>query len=202
MGNAEYMGTCPEFVVGMSGVPEKTTRALDTMDTALSQIEAALQPLLEKPIDEIKEGLDLAGQAKLDIAMAYSLNSLFYMYLKTQGQDPGDHPVTKEMERVRGYVEKLERHVAMHGKKEETGPGSMKAAKEVVGGGDANEVVPMDGVSPASSSAKPGSKRAADSDDDSDDDSSAPKRQKSKAKSKAKSKKGKSKKGKSKSKKK
>ena len=55
------------------------------------------------------EELDEEEQAKLNILLAYGLNSLFFMYLRTQGINPSDHAVKKELLRVQGYMEKLKK---------------------------------------------------------------------------------------------
>ncbi|XP_075721927.1 ribosomal RNA processing 47 isoform X1 [Rhipicephalus microplus] len=52
----------------------------------------------------------LAGQlspldkARLDLTLLYSLNSLFWMYLCTLGEDPKQHSVRQELDRVKEYM--------------------------------------------------------------------------------------------------
>uniref|UniRef100_A0A8C9FV45 Nuclear nucleic acid-binding protein C1D n=1 Tax=Pavo cristatus TaxID=9049 RepID=A0A8C9FV45_PAVCR len=38
-------------------------------------------------------------QAKLDLVSAYTLNSMFWVYLATQGINPKEHPVKQELGR-------------------------------------------------------------------------------------------------------
>lgn len=46
-------------------------------------------------------------RAKLNLVLAYALNSLFYIFLRTQNVNPANHPVRKELQRVQAYMEKL-----------------------------------------------------------------------------------------------
>ncbi|KAG7280481.1 hypothetical protein CRUP_033782 [Coryphaenoides rupestris] len=48
--------------------------------------------------------LDPLEQAKLDLMSAYTLNSLFWMYLVTRGINPREHAVKQELERIRTYM--------------------------------------------------------------------------------------------------
>uniref|UniRef100_A0A8C5KSI8 Nuclear nucleic acid-binding protein C1D n=1 Tax=Jaculus jaculus TaxID=51337 RepID=A0A8C5KSI8_JACJA len=62
----------------------------------LSTLESAL---LQK--------LDPLEQAKVDLVSAYTLNSMCWLYLATQGVNPKEHPVKQELERIRVYMNKV-----------------------------------------------------------------------------------------------
>uniref|UniRef100_A0A0E9TQJ0 Nuclear nucleic acid-binding protein C1D n=1 Tax=Anguilla anguilla TaxID=7936 RepID=A0A0E9TQJ0_ANGAN len=47
--------------------------------------------------NELLQKLDPLEQAKLDLMSAYSLNSLFWIYLVTQGINPKDHGIKQEL---------------------------------------------------------------------------------------------------------
>ncbi|XP_021245642.1 nuclear nucleic acid-binding protein C1D isoform X2 [Numida meleagris] len=51
--------------------------------------------------------LEPLEQAKLDLVSAYTLNSMFWVYLATQGINPKEHPVKQELERIRTYMNKV-----------------------------------------------------------------------------------------------
>lgn len=51
--------------------------------------------------------LDPLDQAKLDLMSAYTLNSLFWMYLVTQGVNPREHGIKQELERIRTYMNRV-----------------------------------------------------------------------------------------------
>jgi exosome complex protein LRP1 len=53
--------------------------------------------------------LEALGNAKLRIAMAYGIGSLYYMLLRTQGENPLQHPVKGELDRIKGYVQKAQK---------------------------------------------------------------------------------------------
>lgn len=58
---------------------EKIELDLSQLDEGLSDLERKLNPLLSfKTIDAISENLSLLDQAKLNVSMAYSLNSLYF----------------------------------------------------------------------------------------------------------------------------
>ena len=56
-----------------------------------------------------RDRLDALGNAKLRIAMAYGISSLYYMLLRTQGENPLQHPVKGELDRIKGYVQKTQK---------------------------------------------------------------------------------------------
>uniref|UniRef100_A0A3Q4AX92 Nuclear nucleic acid-binding protein C1D n=1 Tax=Mola mola TaxID=94237 RepID=A0A3Q4AX92_MOLML len=51
--------------------------------------------------------LEPLDQAKLDLMSAYVLNSLFWMYLITQGVNPREHAIKQELERIRTCMNKV-----------------------------------------------------------------------------------------------
>mmetsp|Transcript_7668 Transcript_7668/g.11376 ORF Transcript_7668/g.11376 Transcript_7668/m.11376 type:complete len:159 (-) Transcript_7668:243-719(-) len=73
-------------------------RFSETLDT----VEKSLKPVVELVQDEEEmEKMPAADKARAHIALSYAANSLFYLYLKTQGMDPSQHPVREELERVK-----------------------------------------------------------------------------------------------------
>jgi exosome complex protein LRP1 len=70
---------------------------------SVNRIGELLQNACEKDVYE-KLGID--DRVKYDLFLSYSLNSLFWLYLRTQGVDPSKHPVKSEIERVREYTAK------------------------------------------------------------------------------------------------
>ena len=68
-------------------------KALQDLLASLGQTEAALQPFFEAggkdAIAEVREKHGPKEAAEVQLAMAYTVNALFFAYLKTQGIDPG-----------------------------------------------------------------------------------------------------------------
>lgn len=82
--------------------------ALDKFGERLDELDAAMRPVLAA-MDEVRTGggeeLPPLMHARIDATLAYALNAIFCMYLRTQGQDPTEHPVREEIARVRAaYV--------------------------------------------------------------------------------------------------
>eukprot|EP00188_Purpureofilum_apyrenoidigerum_P002491 Plantae.Rhodophyta-Purpureofilum_apyrenoidigerum.ctg25518.p1 GENE.Plantae.Rhodophyta-Purpureofilum_apyrenoidigerum.ctg25518~~Plantae.Rhodophyta-Purpureofilum_apyrenoidigerum.ctg25518.p1 ORF type:complete len:174 (-),score=41.44 Plantae.Rhodophyta-Purpureofilum_apyrenoidigerum.ctg25518:406-900(-) len=89
---------------------EDVKLSLEKFEDVLGDVDAALKPVLEvfRDKDEL-EKLSAADSARAHITLAYAANSLFYMYLRTQGMDPSQHPVREELERVKAAFVKLQK---------------------------------------------------------------------------------------------
>ena len=64
--------------------------------------------------------------ARMHLMVAYTVNSLFWMYLRTQGADVQNHPVRKELERVKKAMRKVKEAEA----KAETSTGDSLEARQ------------------------------------------------------------------------
>uniref|UniRef100_A0A7S3XPB2 Nuclear nucleic acid-binding protein C1D n=1 Tax=Heterosigma akashiwo TaxID=2829 RepID=A0A7S3XPB2_HETAK len=83
------------------------TKALDNTAIAVAKLKEYIAPLTRTTREEIMEKVTPQEQAKLNTALAYSMCSLFYMYLKTQGAPVRGHPVQDQLKRVQGYFKQL-----------------------------------------------------------------------------------------------
>ncbi|KAJ3438462.1 nuclear nucleic acid-binding protein c1d [Anaeramoeba flamelloides] len=88
-------------------LPQEILESLQNFESSLDECEKTLQPILKHSLTEISSTLNPLEQAKLNMSLAYTINSLYFMYLKTQGIDPKNHPVKKEIERVKMYIKKI-----------------------------------------------------------------------------------------------
>ncbi|XP_078351892.1 nuclear nucleic acid-binding protein C1D-like isoform X2 [Oculina patagonica] len=88
-------------------LPEEVTESLETFHEALGKVEDVFKPLLETPVDDLKEKINPLQSAKLDLVVAYAINSMFWMYLTTQGVNPRQHPVKTELDRIKKYMGKV-----------------------------------------------------------------------------------------------
>ncbi|KAJ6247198.1 sun-cor steroid hormone receptor co-repressor [Anaeramoeba flamelloides] len=88
-------------------LPQEILESLQNFESSLNECEKTLQPILSHSLTEISSTLNPLEQAKLNMSLAYTINSLYFMYLKTQGIDPKNHPVKKEIERVKMYIKKI-----------------------------------------------------------------------------------------------
>ncbi|XP_062375926.1 nuclear nucleic acid-binding protein C1D [Sardina pilchardus] len=85
--------------------PSEIEEYLTGFDTSLGSVDGVVQKLMTASRNEQK--LDPLEQAKLDLMSAYALNSLFWMYLVTQGINPKEHGIKQELERIRAHMNKV-----------------------------------------------------------------------------------------------
>merc|ERR1711933_391310 len=66
-----------------------------------------LDPLLAKSVPEVSRKLAPLENAELQVGLAYTVASLYFSHLLTQGVDPADHPIKQELDRIQLYFKKL-----------------------------------------------------------------------------------------------
>lgn len=64
-------------------------------------LTVSVRPLTLMSREEVGACVSPADRAKLNLQMAYGVTSLFYMFLKTQGVSPSNHPVKAELDRIK-----------------------------------------------------------------------------------------------------
>ncbi|CAI9544398.1 unnamed protein product [Staurois parvus] len=84
--------------------PTEIHEYLLTFEKAVGGVDEMLTKLMSVPKSELLQKLDPEEQAKLDLASAYTLNSLFWVYLVTQGVNPKEHPVKDELVRKTDFT--------------------------------------------------------------------------------------------------
>jgi len=90
------------------GLPTDLASTIDELEKAIGSMEAELAPVLSVPIAQLRaQASNPLNAAELDLTLAYTLNSLFWVYLRTQGVSPADHAVTKELDRIKNYMVRL-----------------------------------------------------------------------------------------------
>lgn len=110
-------------------LPEEVTESLESFHEALGKVEDVFKPLLETSVDDLKEKMNPLQSAKLDLVVAYAINSMFWMYLTTQGVNPRQHPVKSELDRIKKYMGKVKEATE---KKEASARIDKEAAKRFV----------------------------------------------------------------------
>jgi len=91
----------------MDDLPTHVVEQFEKFHESLSDVENALQPLMDSNLDEASTSLDSLGKAKLFLTSMYAANSLFWMYLCTRGADADQHPIKNELERIQDYMSKV-----------------------------------------------------------------------------------------------
>lgn len=52
----------------------------------------------------ISDQLDTMDKINYDLFLCYSLNTLYWMYLRTKGIDPNTHDIKNELNRIKEYM--------------------------------------------------------------------------------------------------
>ncbi|RUS83640.1 hypothetical protein EGW08_008608 [Elysia chlorotica] len=89
------------------GIPRELKEKLAFFDTHLTELEAELNPLLSIPRADLEEQLTTIDAAKVDLVSAYTINSLFWMYLNCCGVNPKEHAVKQELTRIQSYMARV-----------------------------------------------------------------------------------------------
>ncbi|KAJ5114687.1 hypothetical protein NUU61_000446 [Penicillium alfredii] len=80
---------------------------LEQLDDHVDDLEEVLQPFLGHSLSKSSKNLPLMDKAKLHVLITYTLESLIFSYLRLHGTDAKQHPVFRELTRVRQYFEKI-----------------------------------------------------------------------------------------------
>ncbi|XP_022057488.1 nuclear nucleic acid-binding protein C1D [Acanthochromis polyacanthus] len=87
--------------------PQEIDEQLTGFDSSVTEVKTMLEKLMAMNRNDLQQKLDPLDQAKLDLMSAYTLNSLFWMYLVTQGVNPREHGIKQELERIRTYMNRV-----------------------------------------------------------------------------------------------
>eukprot|EP00039_Didymoeca_costata_P020517 m.341563 g.341563 ORF g.341563 m.341563 type:complete len:177 (-) comp20194_c0_seq1:32-562(-) len=83
--------------------------SLKKFQEALDGTSEELGVLLRTPIIELrKQSAGPLEAAELDLSFAFTINSLFWTYIRLSGDDPKDHPVSRELIRIKEYMKKVQ----------------------------------------------------------------------------------------------
>ncbi|KAJ2973171.1 hypothetical protein NUW58_g9004 [Xylaria curta] len=86
--------------------PVNILPALERLDDAVDDLDDALQPLVLSMTD-VASKLPLLDKAKLYVLMTYSIESMLFSALRLNEVDAKEHPIFKELTRVRQYFDKI-----------------------------------------------------------------------------------------------
>ncbi|XP_049592870.1 nuclear nucleic acid-binding protein C1D [Syngnathus scovelli] len=87
--------------------PYEIDEQLKGFESSVASVKKMLGTLMSKPRNELDQKLDPLDRAKLDLMSTYTLNSLFWMYLVTQGINPREHGIKQELERIKTYMSRV-----------------------------------------------------------------------------------------------
>ncbi|KAI5297795.1 hypothetical protein KEM56_004533 [Ascosphaera pollenicola] len=81
---------------------------LEELEDSLDDVEDVLEPLLKQALAATTQKMPVLDKAKLHVTVTYAIWSLLFCYLKLHGTNVKEHPIFRELTRVRQYFEKLE----------------------------------------------------------------------------------------------
>ncbi|OGE54235.1 hypothetical protein PENARI_c006G05686 [Penicillium arizonense] len=87
--------------------PTNLLPLLEQLDDNVDDLEEVLQPLLATSLAKSSNKLPVMDKAKLHVLITYTLESLIFSYLRLHGVDAKQHPVFRELTRVRQYFAKI-----------------------------------------------------------------------------------------------
>ena len=80
---------------------------VEELQENIEDLEDNLDSVLNGSFAATSKKLPLLDRAKLNVLLVYSIESLVFSYLKLQGVQAKEHPVFKELTRVKQYFEKI-----------------------------------------------------------------------------------------------
>ncbi|KAF8419675.1 Sas10/Utp3/C1D family-domain-containing protein [Tirmania nivea] len=80
---------------------------VEDLDDHLDDLTDAIEPLLTHSLSESAYKLPLVDKAKLHVLHVYALESLLFSYLRLNGIKTKDHPIMRELTRVKQYMTKI-----------------------------------------------------------------------------------------------
>ncbi|KAI1811676.1 Sas10/Utp3/C1D family-domain-containing protein [Poronia punctata] len=86
--------------------PANILPSLERLDDAVDTLEETLQPLINNMTD-VATKLPLLDKAKFYVLVTYSIESMLFSSLRLNSVDAKEHPVFKELLRVRQYFDKI-----------------------------------------------------------------------------------------------
>ncbi|RWS28268.1 nuclear nucleic acid-binding protein C1D-like isoform X1 [Leptotrombidium deliense] len=93
----------------VADIPTEVKHCLKQFHDSVSTVKQQLAKFTEEDYLKLKENAknDPLELAFIDLTYAYSLNSLFWMYLVTNGINPKDHGIKSELDRLKTTMARL-----------------------------------------------------------------------------------------------
>lgn len=118
-------------------LPSDIANSVSEFEASLSKVETLIATLQERPWAKVcgpeTPPLD---SARLHLMIAYAANSLFWIYLRTQGVKVQNHPVKAELERIKVALRKVKE--AEMATNSSVGTSEEPAKQPVTAGGNLN----------------------------------------------------------------
>ncbi|CAK7896418.1 exosome complex protein Lrp1p [[Candida] anglica] len=107
---------------------QNVKRFIQQLDSSTAGLAKKLHPVLSKPLDEQAAQCESpVAQIKLYNNYLYVLISVLYAYLKSIGTDTTQHPIMKELTRIKTYMARLKELEAKLSQKDTSEEDALKA---------------------------------------------------------------------------
>ncbi|MDI1486972.1 MAG: hypothetical protein OHK93_006234 [Ramalina farinacea] len=80
---------------------------IEALDNDIDDLEEALSPLLKASWSEYGSKLPVLDKAQLYILITYAIESMIFSYLRLNGVNAKEHPIFRELTRVKQYFSKV-----------------------------------------------------------------------------------------------
>ncbi|KAF9888408.1 hypothetical protein FE257_008686 [Aspergillus nanangensis] len=80
---------------------------LEQLDDNVDDLEEVLESILKGTVTDMSKKLPVLDKAKFHVLVTYTLESLIFSYLRLHGVDAKEHPVFRELTRVKQYFAKI-----------------------------------------------------------------------------------------------
>ncbi|KAI1981076.1 hypothetical protein LOZ53_001665 [Ophidiomyces ophidiicola] len=83
------------------------------LEDDIDDLEDILEPLLKQSVSSTTQNMTVMDKAKFHVLITYTIESLLFSYLRLQGVNAREHPVFKELTRVKQYFAKIKNSEAV-----------------------------------------------------------------------------------------
>lgn len=90
---------------------DNNEKPLDNYRKALEIVEAHLNVIMSRPLNETLSELSEFEQAKLKTTLSYAVTTLSLCYLKTKGGNPLEHQNMQHLQRLKSFFAKIDKFI-------------------------------------------------------------------------------------------
>ncbi|ODM98232.1 Nuclear nucleic acid-binding protein C1D [Orchesella cincta] len=85
----------------MGSLGEDVKNQVKQVDEALVRMDDFFGNLEDIDYDSVKNSMSPIERATYDITISFAINSLFWMYMRSFGEDPTNHKIKEELDRIK-----------------------------------------------------------------------------------------------------
>jgi len=85
----------------MASLGEDVKNQVKQVDEVLVRMDDFFGNLEDVDYDTVKSSMSPIERATYDITISFAINSLFWMYMRSFGEDPNSHKIKEELDRIK-----------------------------------------------------------------------------------------------------